>query len=52
MRAGWPIISRNTKVYVFKYMPLEDRWQAQYGLDLHLDGKWKDLPKTGEIPLS
>jgi hypothetical protein len=34
-----------SKVFVFKYLAVEQRWQAQYGLDLHLDPKWKDLPK-------
>lgn len=41
-----------SRVFVFTYMPLEERWQAQYGLDLHLDEKWKDFPKTGKIPSS
>jgi hypothetical protein len=35
-----------SKVFVFKYLAMEQRWQAQYGLDLHLDPKWKDLPKA------
>jgi hypothetical protein len=39
-----------SKVFIFKYIPLEDRWQAQYGLDMHLDKKWRDFPKTGRIP--
>ena len=39
-----------SKVFVFTYIPLEERWQAKYGLDLHLDEKWKDFPKTGKIP--
>jgi hypothetical protein len=39
-----------SKVYTFEYLPLEERWQAQYGLDMHLDKKWKDFPKTGKIP--
>lgn len=39
-----------SKVFVFKYLPLQKRWQAQYGLDLHLDNTWKDFPKTGKIP--
>ena len=39
-----------SKVFTFKYLPLQERWQAQYGLDLHLDPKWKDLPKAKKIP--
>jgi hypothetical protein len=39
-----------SKVFTFKYLPLQERWQAQYGLDLHLDPKWKDLPKAKTIP--
>lgn len=35
-----------SKVFIFKYIPLQERWQAQYGLDLHLDPKWKAFPKT------
>jgi hypothetical protein len=35
-----------SKVFVFKYLAVEQRWQAQYGLDLHLDPKWKDLPQA------
>jgi hypothetical protein len=35
-----------SKAFVFKYLAVEQRWQAQYGLDLHLDPKWKDLPRT------
>jgi len=35
-----------SKVFVFKYLAVEQRWQAQYGLDMHLDPKWKDLPKA------
>jgi hypothetical protein len=35
-----------SKVFVFKYLAVEQRWQAQYGLDMHLDPKWKDLPKN------
>jgi len=32
-----------SKVFVFKYIPLQGKWQAQYGLDLHLDPKWKNI---------
>ena len=39
-----------SRVFVFKYIPLEDRWLAHNGLDLHLDGKWKNLPNTGKKP--
>ena len=35
-----------SKVFVFKYLAVEQRWQAQYGLDMHLDPKWKNLPKA------
>jgi hypothetical protein len=38
-----------SKVFVFKFLAVEQRWQAQYGLDLHLDPKWKDLPKAKKI---
>ena len=40
-----------SKVFLFEYDALQDSWQAQYGLDLHLDKQWKDFPTTGEIPL-
>ena len=40
-----------SKVFVFEYLPLEERWQALYGLDFHLDEKWRDFPKIGKIPL-
>ena len=40
-----------SKVFSFKYDALQDSWKSQYGLDLHLDKKWKDFPKTREIPL-
>jgi len=39
-----------SKVFVFTYIPLEERWQAQYGLDMHRDKKWRDFPQTGKIP--
>ncbi|UCF14516.1 MAG: hypothetical protein JSW59_13965 [Phycisphaerales bacterium] len=35
-----------SKVFVFQYWPLQQGWEAQYGLDLHLDPKWKDFPKA------
>ena len=35
-----------SKVFSFKYDALQDSWKSQYGLDLHLDEKWKDFPKT------
>ena len=40
-----------SKEFVFRYIPQEERWQARFGLDFHLDKKWKDFPKTGKIPL-
>jgi len=55
---GWPQIEAITtlkgnitfsKVFLFEYLPLEERWQAQYGLDMHRDKKWRDFPKTGKI---
>jgi hypothetical protein len=38
---------RFSKIFVFKYMALRQRWKTLYGLDLHLDPKWKDLPGNG-----
>lgn len=35
-----------SKVFTFKYIPLQEKWQAQYGLDMHLDPNWKDFPAT------
>ena len=35
-----------SKVFRFVYLPVQQHWQAQYGLDLHLDPQWKDLPQT------
>ncbi len=32
------------KVFLFEYDALQGCWTAKYGLDLHLDEKWKDLP--------
>jgi hypothetical protein len=37
-----------SKVFSFRYDALQGGWQSQYGLDLHLDKKWKDFPKTRE----
>jgi hypothetical protein len=37
---------RFSKVFRFVYLPTQQCWQAQYGLDLHLDPQWKDLPKA------
>lgn len=34
-----------SKVFSFKYNALQEGWQSQFGLDLHLDKKWKSLPK-------
>lgn len=34
-----------SKVFSFKYNALQEGWQSQYGLDLHLDKKWKSLAK-------
>jgi hypothetical protein len=39
-----------SKVFEFEYVPLQQGWEVKYGLDLHLDPKWKDLPKTQELP--
>jgi hypothetical protein len=39
-----------SKVFVFEYEPLRQGWRAQYGLDLHLDPKWKDFPGGAETP--
>lgn len=33
-----------SKEFVFKYIPQEEKWQARYGLDFHLDPQWKNLP--------
>ena len=38
-----------SKVFIFKYLEVEQRWQVQYGLDLHLDPKWKNLIKAEKI---
>ena len=57
---GLPQIKVNTtlqggitfsKVFSFKYDALQDSWKSQYGLDLHLDKKWKDFPRTKKISL-
>jgi hypothetical protein len=34
-----------SKIFTFKYLAEAERWQVQYGLDLHLDDDWKDLPE-------
>jgi hypothetical protein len=56
---GLPQIKVNTalqggitfsRVFSFKYDALQGSWQSQYGLDLHLDKKWKDFPKSEKIP--
>ena len=39
-----------SKVFTFKYIPLQEKWQAQYGLDMHLDPQWKDFPVTRKTP--
>lgn len=39
-----------SKVFVFRYLPLEQGWNVRFGLDLHLDPKWKDLPKRKAVP--
>ncbi|MHC4758991.1 MAG: hypothetical protein ACYTE8_10070 [Planctomycetota bacterium] len=31
--------------FVFRYIPQQERWQARFGLDFHLDPKWKDFPQ-------
>lgn len=36
-----------SKEFVFRYLPLEEKWQAQFGLDFHLDPQWKNLPEGG-----
>jgi len=40
-----------SKEFVFRYIPQEEKWQARFGLDFHLDSKWKDYPKTKEVSL-
>jgi hypothetical protein len=35
-----------SKVFTFEYDALQGDWQCQYGLDMHLDKKWKDFPKA------
>jgi len=37
-----------SRVFEFEYGALQGRWEARYGLDMHLDPKWKDFPKTGK----
>lgn len=39
-----------SKVFTFKYLPLRQQWQTQFGLDLHLDPQWKDLPGAKVAP--
>jgi hypothetical protein len=39
-----------SKTFTFKYLADVQRWQARYGLDLHLDPQWKDLSKAKEVP--
>jgi hypothetical protein len=39
-----------SRVFVFEYEPLRQGWQAQYGLDLHLDPRWRDFPGGAETP--
>lgn len=39
-----------SRAFSFKYLPLEERWQVLHGLDMHLDKKWSDFPKTGKVP--
>jgi len=39
-----------SKTFVFKYQPRAQRWKTQYGLDLHLDPQWKDLPNALQPP--
>ena len=41
-----------SKVFVFRYQPLRQSWKSQFGLDLHLDPKWKDLPGRKDEPSS
>lgn len=36
-----------SKTFTFRYLVDAQRWQTQYGLDLHLDPQWRDLPKAG-----
>jgi len=59
-KEGLPQIKVNTtlqggitfsRVFSFKYDVLQGGWKSQYGLDLHLDEKWKVFPKTGKISL-
>jgi hypothetical protein len=35
---------RFSTTFDFQYLALPQRWQAQHGLDMHLDPQWKDLP--------
>jgi hypothetical protein len=39
-----------SKVFTFEYQAMRQRWQAQFGLDLHLDPQWKDFPETHKTP--
>lgn len=36
-----------SKEFVFRYIPQEEKWQARFGLDFHLDPQWKNLPEGG-----
>jgi hypothetical protein len=39
-------MSRFSKVFGFKYVALQQGWEVQHGLDLHLDPQWKDFPNA------
>lgn len=41
---------RFSKAFVFEYLPVQDRWQAQFGLDLHLDPQWQELCTPARVP--
>ncbi|MBN2589027.1 MAG: hypothetical protein JXA96_04135 [Sedimentisphaerales bacterium] len=34
-----------SRVFLFEYGALWDGWQVQYGLDMHLDPQWRNLPE-------
>jgi hypothetical protein len=42
---------RFSKPFVFTYLAQQQRWQARWGLDLHLDPQWKDLPRARQKTL-
>ena len=42
---------RFSKVFTFQYQAAAQHWQAQFGLDMHLDPRWRDFPGTKNEPL-